>query len=185
MQSLGAPRCSCCQRAAAGSPRSAGDSHSCSRPKGRPHACQQLQQHECGKKDEERGSVCVCVCVCVVCVCVCVCVCVYRLTWWSIRWSAAQRLATFCIQPHSVVLVKMDVREVKDLAHWRTRLCGSGQHSGSRNDCTSYHIQSDCMCVCTHLWWRHWHHWWLWGGGQLHRPCLVPGVVGITAGGAQ
>ena len=45
-----------------------------------------------------------------------------RLKWWSVRRSAAQRLTTLCIEPSSVVLVKVDVREVKHLAHWRARL---------------------------------------------------------------
>ena len=45
-----------------------------------------------------------------------------RLTWWSVRRSAAQRLTALCIEPRSVVLVKVDVREVQHLAHWRARL---------------------------------------------------------------
>ena len=45
------------------------------------------------------------------------CVEAERLTWWSVWRSAAQRLTTLCIEPRSVVLVKLDVREVQHLAH--------------------------------------------------------------------
>ena len=45
-----------------------------------------------------------------------------RLTWWSVWRSAAQRLTALCIEPRSVVLVKVDVREVQHLAHLRARL---------------------------------------------------------------
>ena len=50
------------------------------------------------------------------------CVEAERLTWWSVWRSAAQRLTALCIEPRSVVLVKVDVREVQHLAHWRARL---------------------------------------------------------------
>ena len=50
------------------------------------------------------------------------CVEAERLTWWSVRRSAAQRLSALRIEPRSVVLVKVDVREVEHLAHWRARL---------------------------------------------------------------
>ena len=43
----------CCRHAAAGSPRSAGDSRSCSHPRGRLHACQELQQYQCNAWERE------------------------------------------------------------------------------------------------------------------------------------
>ena len=49
------------------------------------------------------------------------------LTWWSVRRSASQRLTALCIEPRSVVLVKVDVREVQHLAHWRARLQRMGR----------------------------------------------------------
>ena len=110
----GTPCCSCCRHAAAGSPRSAGDSRSCSHPRGRLHACQELQKHQ--GEDIERGN------LVITGTRVAACVEAERLTWWSIWRSAAQRLTALCIEPRSVVLVKVDVREVQHLAHWRARL---------------------------------------------------------------
>ena len=40
-----------------------------------------------------------------------------------------------------------------------------------------------CMHVHIYLWRWDWHHWWPWGGGQLHCPRLVPGVVGVPQEG--
>ena len=47
------------------------------------------------------------------------------------------------------------------------------------------HTRSRCMHVHMYLWRGDWHHWWLWGGGQLHCPRLVPGVVGVPTRGTQ
>ena len=95
-------------------PRSAGGSRSCSRPRGRLHACQELQQHQGGGK--ERGN------LVTTGTRVVARVEAERLMWCSVRRSAAQRLTALRIEPRSVVLVKVDVREVEHLAHWRARL---------------------------------------------------------------
>ena len=87
---------------------------------GQLHACQELQKHQ--GEDIERGN------LVITGTRVAACVEAERLTWWSVWRSAAQRITSLCIEPRSVVLVKVDVREVQHLAHWQSQAAENGQH---------------------------------------------------------
>ena len=63
-----------------------------------------------------------------------------------------------CIEPRSVVLVKVDVREVQHLAHWRARLqrmgstsIGSCSTESSLSDCAPYSHTRCKMYACTYI----------------------------------